>query len=113
MTITEFLTARYDEEWELASAAACDSHGTLYDHARFADEFHGSEATPEQLQFINRHDPRRAWADITAKRAIVAEFQRDPMALHSSWGLALEWVLRRQVQPFAEHPDFDPAWRAS
>lgn len=70
---------------------------------------------------IARHDPARVLADIAAKRAIVAAavetlaveevgFPADEHGLNEARSLA-EFTIRTFAQPFAEHADFDPAWR--
>lgn len=78
-----------------------------------------------RLDHIARHDPARVLADIAAKRAIVAWCsERDKVQINAGDPsdpqnyIEGEYshgpdsvVLRLLVQPFAEHADFDPAWR--
>lgn len=86
MTITEFLTARYDER----EAAARASETKVW------------ASTVAEQAHIALNDPAYVLADIAAKRAIVE--------LHGT-SVGMDAVLDLLAQPFAEHADFDPAWR--
>lgn len=117
MTLTEFLNARYDEEERRAGV-----YHTL------AEEF-GSVVglpTPHQTelpialaaQVAIARTSARILADIAAKRAIVAEFEQvhaDYQVHHTptleGQRFGLMKAVSMLVQPFAEHADFDPAWR--
>lgn len=65
---------------------------------------------------IARYDPARVLAEVAAKRRIV-----DRCAFAASWKgerartpAELAWaILVDLAQPDADHPDYDPAWRAS
>jgi len=74
---------------------------------------------------IVRHDPARVLADVAAKRAIVAEHRcagefapgvgycsecgsGEPHEYPTRWPCA---TLRLLAASYADHPDFDPAWR--
>jgi hypothetical protein len=72
-------------------------------------------------RYIARWDPARVLAEVAAKRAIV-----DLCAQWLSYGPIKDWeldrvdaalvdaapdLLRQLVQPYADHPDFDPTWR--
>lgn len=115
MTPTEFLAARYDED----EARASSGWSSLRD---------------ERWETFNEGQsvltPRAVLADITAKRAILAEHEesgnyphicmrcyKEPGWPESDWeGTMHEWpcpTIRLLAQPFAEHPDFDPAWRVA
>ena|SRR5690606_20281138 len=102
MTITEFLTARYDEEEAVARAALGSPRRNGKTHAR------------------------RVLADIAAKRRLVelcatwrADGERhvagrDAMSIAArTQAITAETVLRALAQPYADHPDFDPAWRVA
>lgn len=108
MTITEFLTARLDED-EHQARLTIENRTSSPARALLGptDIFGHMEVQPEHVL-----------ADIAAKRAIVA--------LHSEGTMACYWshdsmemhgpgevcdTLQALVQPYAEHPDFDPAWR--
>lgn len=95
MTITEFLTARLDEE------------------SRFW-------ANPSAMRFrgVGLSDLiLRMRADVAAKRAIVALHSasdgRDPSCSSIYYPEMAEdcETLRAMLQPFADHPDYDKAWR--
>jgi hypothetical protein len=81
MTLTEFLTARLDED----EADARDDDGS---------------PTP-----IGMWDPDRVLAEVAAKRAIVDK----ATDYDERW--ALDEVLRHIAAPYADHPDYDEAWR--
>lgn len=113
MTITEFLTARWDEEehdWRVVAAR------------EVVEMLHGRPLAPMML------------ADIAAKRAIVALHgvketvwtKVDGMApfierncttcgeSHWSGFEPADWpcpTLLALAQPYADHPDFGPEWR--
>ena len=73
----------------------------------------------DDARHIARWDPARVLADVAAKRVIVE--------MHRPWGGSLPdgtidcqicgWrrfgclTLLALAQPYADHPDFDPAWR--
>lgn len=100
MTMTEFLTARYDEEEAVARldrfAIAFVPDGETY---RWDDESCVVYVSAVHLL-----------ADIAAKRAIVALHQAAERAGNDQQVWLLDEVLKIQVQPYAEHPDFDRAW---
>lgn len=78
----------------------------------------------DDARHIARHDPARVLADVAAKRAILAlhsgvivcDVCRDIspyLAAGDSGGAP--WpcdTILLLAQPFADHPDFDPAWKA-
>lgn len=123
MTITEFLTARYDEDEAVARAASPGPWHTNAerDEVLAVDDIVVAEGfalsgpqTRATTQHIARHDPAYVLADIAAKRAIVKSW-RDPFG---NWTAEQADAARAQkertlillAQPYAEHPDFDPAW---
>jgi len=66
-----------------------------------------------RARHIARHDPARVLAECAAKRRIVEECAPN---VAKDWpfpdGLNLsEFVVAEFAQPYADHPDFDPAWR--
>lgn len=113
MTITEFLTARCDEDEERASSG----WSSLRDERWMTTNEGRSILTPSAVL-----------ADIAAKRAIVAAH---PMEYLDAWGTSVcttctsdlnpTWTegggpcttLRLLAQPYAEHPDYGPAWRTA
>jgi hypothetical protein len=119
VTITEFLTARYDEEERQANAARGILGMEIAWHAT-ADLHRLSNFTLADAAYVASRPPSLALADVAAKRAIVKfadvvdgmaetiyqEFSSYP----DDEGADLLKIL---VQPYADHPDFDPAWRVA
>lgn len=141
MTITEFLTARYDEveaeargllrdlEVQIAeSGFQADERGPFTPTRQLAAEMWAQYAGQTRWRNFARGrtiarfaDPARVLADIAAKRAIVElhadthectgpTLVSDPDLQEGDYGGPCT-TLRLLAQPFAEHPDFDPAWR--
>lgn len=143
MTITEFLTARLDEDEAVARELLRDLEGQIAESGFQADE-RGPFTPTRQLaaemwaQYAGQTrwrsfargrtiarfaDPARVLADIAAKRAIVAlliqserTLQEDVIdeatLLAARHGLLVaQMACRSLTQPYAEHPDFNPAWR--
>jgi hypothetical protein len=124
MSITEFLMARYDER-ESAARAAMDADPAYAHYGDTAAEAFLALAvsegeTEEAAAHFERWRPEHVLADIAAKRAIVKfadvvdgmaetiyqEFSSYP----DEEGADLLKIL---VQPYADHPDFDPAWKVA
>lgn len=130
MTIVEFLTARYDEEEAVVLAAIKDDGGQdggledAFDRLTKSRNVAGPLAFEPRFgeplaRMIVRNTPRRALADLASKRAILAEYGRIalsaetyPNAPNFSSLIAMTTVVRLLAQPFADHPDYDPAWAA-
>lgn len=133
MDMAEFLTARLDED---AQAARLCSGMHLSTYLEGDDEGWAVESSDGDYgaiiggqalaEHIARHDPARVLADVAAKRAILADHHRTPM--DPEWcdrcdtGESLDNqvsadypcpTLLALAQPYAEHPDFDPAWSVS
>jgi len=120
MTITEFLTARYDEE-------EADVKGHAYDYSEqdtgISKCRHPSHVSGWSSTCWRAQVSARVLADIAAKRAIVAlhheptEWQpdRDPScsSLDYPEDSADCETLRALAVPYADHPSFDPAWRTT
>jgi hypothetical protein len=117
MTITEFLTARYDEDEAAAQEVTERAITRGVDPRAMAAA--SNTWMPDDIDAV-AVDAARILADIAAKRAIVAYAPRVDHLVS-----AIEWeyssnvdeegddLLRILAQPFAEHPDFDPAWRVA
>lgn len=118
MTIVEFLLARLAEDeavarkasqgdWEVMSAARTASDGKdIFSEGSgvvaFCCESDGA-LTGEDAAHVARHDPQRVLAEIAAKRAIFyGGGDCSPFR---------DFALRALAQPYADHPEFDPAWR--
>ncbi|WP_460705610.1 DUF6221 family protein [Myceligenerans halotolerans] len=97
MTITEFLAARLDEEESVARDMA---HQVMMGRPML--QIRGGGTGIRALV-----DTDRILADVAAKRTIVEMMddpRRDTYEIHA--------VLVELARPYAEHPDFDPDWRA-
>jgi hypothetical protein len=129
MTITEFLTARYDEA-EAAARAAMDVEPAYAHYGGTAAEAFLALAvsegeTEEAAAHFERWRPEHVLADIAAKRAILALHTcqcPDPDcrdcgecsgAHHADPTPAPCGTVKVLAQPHAEHPDFDPAWKVA
>ena len=77
---------------------------------------------PATLDHIARHDPDRVLAECEAKRRIVAEHPEQVDMIPESEGFGsvqyevpgrryVPEVLRLLAMPYADHPDYDEAWR--
>jgi hypothetical protein len=98
VTITEFLTARLDEDEAVA---------------RRADDFEVEEFTWASVDYWcasneehgMRWSPRRVLADVAAKRAILGTL------LDEGGERMFDDIFRLLALPYAEHPDYDEGWR--
>lgn len=70
-----------------------------------------------QREHIARHDPGRVLAEVEAKRRILDEYEQatGQYATHSQVSageeIGLRFALKALALPYAEHPDYDEAWR--
>ncbi len=130
MSIVEFLLARIEEDEALARSASpgpwhVDAESTevlAVDGIVVADGFALSgPQTRATTAHIARHDPTRVLAECAAKRQTVAYFAEeieytglDRQRMTDDQFrrvLDAERTLGWLAQPYADHPDFDPAWR--
>lgn len=129
MTLVEFLSARLDEQEAIFEARVQAEVEYLRSDGMpdmTADEVRSYWLRPPGNTGDPVFDAQTQWpyilADIAAKRAIVAECSW--AVVHSgddacglgddaphNEALTLLRILRLLAQPFAAHPDFDPAWR--
>lgn len=137
MDVVEFLSARLDEDEQVAQAAVPGpwrwgelgmlgtkrtQYGLIGGPASIVLTSGMPDVYPSKFdaRHIARHDPVRALADVAAKRAILAEHDD----VHCCCGRTSRvWpdidsdpevhcpTVRLLAQPFADHPDFDPAWK--
>lgn len=134
MTLVEFLTARLDEDKQVAREAA-ERDG---EHWTAGSEYVGSETTAyiaigpwdgplaETGEHIARHDPKRVLAEVDAKRARVAvavavlngsllgvEPSGDPdidaAGLMGAQFMA-KLMLKIELMPYDQHPDYRQEW---
>jgi len=126
--IVEFLTARLDAQSAVAEASGggvwdMDSDGET---CAVNDSSTGESVvyvegglTLEEGQHIALNDPAYVLADIAAKRQILAAHQREVLTSDGSmpdecYHCCEPWVcptVRLLAAPFAQYPDFDPAWK--
>jgi hypothetical protein len=117
MTLVEFLLARIAEDEGRARSAL----GLL----GIETEWHRVEwlrdrgLTRSDAQHMTHHSPRRVLAECEAKRRIVEEFAKEQWVIEQ--GHRTEWTeagqatretaLRHLAGVYADHPDYDEAWR--
>jgi len=99
VTIVEFLTNRYQQE---------------------EDAWLQPVAAPAMAILAGFAMAGFAMADLASKRAIVAEYERIALSAETypnppnfSSLIAMTTVVRHLAQPYAGHPDYDPAWGVS
>lgn len=136
--LTAFIAARLDEDEAMALAAATDV-SRLAGRANWTSEA-AMVTDAEDLDWaicdlspyvddeclarhIARHDPARVLREVTAKRAILARYERGAAGDLPEWtagreliiaGLAmLEGVLRDLAVAWSDHPHYQPAWAPS
>lgn len=126
MTFTEFLEARLkeDKQWALAAQdgdgyAGWDNPSTGVVQVA-GGGLDGLVLVPRNMAVhIARHDPARVLREVEAKRAILAEYEKEARVIEqghrTGWtegGQAVrETVLRLHASVYADHPDYDESWR--
>lgn len=128
-TITDFLLARIAEDEEAARAAGNSPFKPI--PRWMAGESNGAgirrddgvpvagHSWPHEMDHIARFDPTRVLVECEAKRSIVAfaQLQQDVLQVRPDYfqqgvTAATSEVLRALAQVYADHPSFDPAWKA-
>jgi hypothetical protein len=130
VSLVEFLRQRLNED-ELDAQAACDGDGyrewdipcTGVVQVAGGD-LDGLVVAPRNAAIhIARHDPARVLADVAAKRAIIADCTEMLKMCQVDRGGNLgrpgehmmgdfgRWILQKMAAPYADHPDYDPAWQ--
>jgi hypothetical protein len=119
MTLTEFLGARLDE-YEAAARAS------YYEGQRWITEEEGVYRWPDDelvhsadrkadARHIALHDPARVLQEVEADRQLLAKYRVALLLLPGKYKLgyceAYEEVLQIRAARFADHPDYDEAWR--
>lgn len=100
MTLTEFLTARLDEDEALAQAAREDYRMDL-------------RMARDMAQHSARHNPARVLREVEAKRAILARHTKEVWD-GSCFDCAEPYpcpTVRAIAAVYADHADYDEAWR--
>lgn len=133
MDIAEFLLARIAEREEVARKATqgrwklwgmqvlADPVGNsdLDDAVQVAVTTHETGLRTFNAEHIAYWDPARVLAGCEAKRKIVERYclartvayEAPEKGEHLVYA-ALHGVVLAHVQPYSDHPDFDPAWRS-
>lgn len=132
--IVDFLTARLDDDERIAADLIAGPRWRAESNSVWEvddDDQVCRAGTAEDAEHIARHDPARVLADVAAKRAILASHREalvEERDMHEiDWpteqrgrveqaaAAAKVGVLRAAVeslaQPYADHSDFDPAWK--
>lgn len=111
MTIVEFLTARLDEDERIAGEL--EASGFNADDGRVLDVPPFSDGT----KWPRRWNPVRVLDEVAAKRATLAyltEMGRVVAGPTELWHANVyEHTLHLLAQPYAKHPDFNPAWKVA
>lgn len=97
--LVRFLTARLDEEADLARRCGGDACGR-WSAQGYTVDFCQSELPgfhPTIAQHVATHDPARVLRETAAKRRILARHARDPWPNDD---------LRDLASPYTDHPDF-------
>lgn len=107
MTIVEFLTARLDEDEQVAIAALDRQHP----HEERGRQMCGSERCTHDL----RHHPRRVLTEVATKRYLVtnaSEWIGNPDDTFSGRMAAAVWgnVLKALAWVYGDHPDYRQEW---
>lgn len=133
MNLTEFLTARIDEDeavargsapgpWETMTQETADGENVYYtvDTAAgetIADLYESTERGRVTSGHVARYSPSRVLAECEAKRRIVDYREQEardtsmPPMLREARLSAFDATLRALALPYADHPDYDEAWR--
>ena len=120
--IVAFLRARLDED-EAAARAIAEQVAASPDSSAEIGLAHPDLAIGDCPSYLGDYDPARVRADVEAKRRIVAEHVcpcPDPDCgdcsacsgrHHADPTPAPCTTLRMLALPFADHPDYDEAWK--
>jgi hypothetical protein len=121
MTITEFLTARLDEDESIARAAdSASSHPGEAD----GEPAVAAPVLPQQQRHIDRWSPTQVLVDIAAKRTIVETYEElgrvlakasdsgraDEVAVTRNLFAGLQVAVLAHAMVFADHPDYRAEW---
>jgi len=115
--LVAFLRARLAED---EAAARASDWGEPWSEHRWTFTTGRDRASLDLNTRVARHivrwDPPRVLADVAAKRAVLALWEhedgrRAECAEFSDRAELMDDVLLALAQPYAGHPEFDPAWR--
>lgn len=118
--LVEFLRARLDEDARIAQAARVEGDLTINFEPAGGEQEHPGEGN--LLAHIASWDPGRVLAEVEAKRGIIDLHKSDHECssynpIHKEvdncyWVIEGEScsTVRLLALPYADHPDYDPAW---
>ena len=115
MTITEFLTARLDEDESIARMADTGD-----------EPAEAAPILPERQRHIDRWSPTQVLLDIAAKRTIVETYEElgrvlakasdsgraDEASVTRNLFAGLQVAVLAHAMVFADHPDYRAEWRS-
>jgi hypothetical protein len=101
----------YDEHWNIASLSIYPRDE--YDYAARMPAFRPPYYVGPAVNgaHIARHDPARVLAECDAKREVVNFYRAVPEGMQQPYRAGLARALRCLALPYADHPDYDQAWR--
>lgn len=101
-----FVAARLDEDEAIAEAAARTDDGH---HGRWLAVHFGPCGFDARVDdHIARHDPARALREITADRALIAEYLE--FNGEYDWQAGLRRAIMCRAMAWSDHPDYLPGW---
>ncbi len=121
LPVDEFVRARLAEDEMLAREAGTDVWqpgdrwrltpcGRAWSAQRDDDVLEpAGGGSPAVMAHVVRHDPGRVLEDVDAKRTVHDAYRRAKPGSVNRSGLGI--ALRALACAWADHPDFDPAWR--
>jgi hypothetical protein len=115
-TIAEWVI--HDQNWAVAEARAYIEPTRILPDVPKPESYIDANATATHIAL---NDPAYVLADVAAKRRIVDLAHRHRAGLdedreefdlwhYTGQGYILHKILRLLAAPYADHPDFDPAW---
>jgi hypothetical protein len=113
-TLTEFLRARIDED-EAAARQASQAIGSG-EWAHGEGQVRSVRALVAETvvdRHIARHDPARVLREVTAKRAMIEEFELpglDCVSTGEPDNCRQHRVMKMLAAPYSDHPEFRKEW---
>jgi hypothetical protein len=132
--LVQFLRARLDEDYEAVQVVLGVNVMAAIRHGQPAPRWVPSPnndvgvwdtnrqprvkyAWPRERDHIIRHDPARVLAETEAKRQLVEKYAKvavndiDEVEYAHGYANALGEAMRLMALPYADHPDYNQAWR--
>lgn len=122
--LVSFLQARLDEDERAAQAAQADEYWHKWHDSTFA----AWQFDDQVAEHVRRLTPARMLAEVEAKRWIIDMWEDDPSAVRTlpdgvhdgrdpdevetqvAVAEVVDDIVRILALPYADHPDYDPAW---